>query len=239
MTGEPRLYAPPLQGLFPAGAVVAVLRTAGDPALLLPAEARCVTGAVQKRVQEFSAGRQCARMALSELGITGFPLLAAPDRSPVWPRGIVGSISHTRSHCAAVVARSATFLGLGLDTEGRHAVRAGLWPRLFVSSELQRLEQLPAARRAVVAALGFAAKEAFYKLQYPLVRERLEFDAIAIVYAAPIGDVDGEVGEFTVVPQRQIALQARHAGVLTGRFAVHDGYVSAAIALPATPLPGG
>jgi 4'-phosphopantetheinyl transferase EntD len=237
MSAAPRLYAPPLQALYPAGAVVAVLHEPGDPRLLLPEEARSVEGAVPARVQEFAAGRQCARIALAELGITGAPLRAAPDRSPVWPRGIVGSISHTRGHCAAVVGRSDTFLGLGLDTERLEAVRSALWPRLFVPSELERLEALPAARRALAAALGFAAKEAFYKLQYPLVRERLGFDAIAIVCDARAVMVDGEVGAFTVVPERPLALQERYAGALTGRCVRHDGFVSAAIALAAEAPP--
>ena len=179
VSSQPALYATPLQGLYPAGAVVAALRGAGDLSILDPEEARCVARAVPARVAEFAAGRLCARLALAELGVVGFPLLAAPDRSPVWPLGVVGSISHTAGHCAVVAGSRTQFLGLGLDTELLAAVHAGLWSKLCTPPEHTRLGALPAAQRARAAALIFAAKEAFYKMQYPLTRERLDFDAVA------------------------------------------------------------
>jgi 4'-phosphopantetheinyl transferase EntD len=222
-------YAAPLQGLFPAGTVVAVLRTPADPSLLYPAEALCVAQAVRTRVEEFAAGRLCARAALAELGIIGCALLAAADRAPVWPAGIVGSIAHTSGHCAAVAGSRSLFLGLGLDTELLAAVRAQLWHRLCAPSELARLRALPQAQRARAAALSFAAKEAFYKAQYPLTREALDFDAVVIDY----GSVDCTAGEFTVVPRRSIALERIARAPVRGRFAFHEGFVSAGIALAA------
>ena len=77
-----------LRGLYPAGVVAAELREPGDVASLLPAEAACLArGAVPVRAHEFAAGRQCARYALAQFGIADFPLLAASDRRPLWPRG--------------------------------------------------------------------------------------------------------------------------------------------------------
>jgi 4'-phosphopantetheinyl transferase EntD len=226
---EPVLYAAPLQGLFPAGAVVAVLHTPAEPAVLYPAEAQCVARAVRTRVEEFATGRLCARAALARLGIVGFALVAAADRAPAWPSGIVGSIAHTNGHCAAVVGSSVRFLALGLDTEVPAAVRPELWHRLCAPAELARLRSLPEARQAQAAALSFVAKEAFYKAQYPLTREALEFDAVAIEH----GSLDGTAGEFTVLPTRLIALQRVTGGPVRGRFAFHDRFVSAGIALAA------
>jgi 4'-phosphopantetheinyl transferase EntD len=215
--------------LYPAGAVVAALRGAGDLSILDPEEARCVARAVPARVAEFAAGRLCARLALAELGVVGFPLLAAPDRSPVWPLGVVGSISHTAGHCAVVAGSRTQFLGLGLDTELLAAVHAGLWSKLCTPPEHTRLGALPAAQRARAAALIFAAKEAFYKMQYPLTRERLDFDAVAIEW----GDVECTAGEFRVVPNRNFALQRLASGPIGGRFQFHEAFVSAGIALAA------
>src|SRR5271170_2846494 len=93
-----------LGNLFPPGAVVADLREPGDPELLLPVEATYLGRAVPKRVQEFTAGRLCARRALAEFGIVDFPIKVADDRRPIWPDSMVGSITHTAGFCAAVVA---------------------------------------------------------------------------------------------------------------------------------------
>ena len=97
----------------------------GDASLLYPEEAVSVAKAVPKRVGEFAAGRLCARRALAEFGITGVPLTMAPDRAPVWPESMVGSITHTRGLCAAVVAERRRFASLGIDVEVAGDVETG------------------------------------------------------------------------------------------------------------------
>src|SRR5208282_3247294 len=104
MSSNPAHLSVSLQSLFPAGVVGAELRAPGDASLLLPAEAEFLGRAVPKRVQEFAAGRLCARRALAEFGIVDFPVRTAHDRQPVWPEFLVGSITHTEGYCAAVVA---------------------------------------------------------------------------------------------------------------------------------------
>jgi 4'-phosphopantetheinyl transferase EntD len=41
----------------------------------------------------------------------------AGDRTPVWPDGVVGSITHTGDFAAAAVAWAADIAGLGIDSE--------------------------------------------------------------------------------------------------------------------------
>ena len=96
---NPATLSATFAGLLPAGVVAAELRTPGDPSLLEPEEALAVANAVPKRVQEFAAGRLCARRALAEFGVVDFPVRAARDRQPIWPEFLVGSITHTRG-CA-------------------------------------------------------------------------------------------------------------------------------------------
>ena len=81
-----------------------------------------------KRIQEFAAGRLCARRALGEFGRRGFPIPVARDRQPFWPAGVVGSITHTAGLCAAVVAERSRLAALGVDTELGGAVKPELWP---------------------------------------------------------------------------------------------------------------
>ena len=60
--------------------------------------------AVPKRCAEFLAGRYVAQQALKELTTREYQIPVADDRSPIWPEGIVGSISYTDSQSIAAVA---------------------------------------------------------------------------------------------------------------------------------------
>src|SRR5208283_1858886 len=60
--------------------------------------------ATAKRVGEFLAGRFCARAAIEALAGAPVELLPrGPDGCPVWPPGLVGSISHTDRFATAAV----------------------------------------------------------------------------------------------------------------------------------------
>src|ERR1700692_4432176 len=87
-----------LERTVPAGRV-AESGGPGDPAALLPDEKQYHRGAVQKRAEEFAAGRACAHRLLAEFGIVDFPVKVAADRQPLWPEGLVGSITHTSGFC--------------------------------------------------------------------------------------------------------------------------------------------
>jgi 4'-phosphopantetheinyl transferase EntD len=215
--------------LFPAGVVAAELREAGDPRLLLPEEAEHVGRAVPKRVQEFAAGRLCARRALAEFGIVDFPIRVAGDRQPIWPERIAGSITHTAGFCAAVVAERRRIGAIGLDSEVVGDVNAEIWPSICVPIETAWIDSLPAAQRPAAVTLIFSAKEAFYKCQYPLMRESLDFRDVS-VEAAPWG---GCGGIFTIHPIRNLAIAKGLASPLQGRYLFHEQFVTAGMALAA------
>ena len=71
----------------------------------LPEEEACLEGVSASRKREFRAGRLCARNALRLLGAECVPIIPSEQRGPTWPEGVIGSISHTREYCAAVVGR--------------------------------------------------------------------------------------------------------------------------------------
>lgn len=214
-------------GLFAPGAVAAELREPCESTLLLPAETPYLGRAVPKRVQEFTAGRLCARRALAEFGIVDFPLEVADDRQPRWPGSMLGSITHTKGFCAAVVAERRHVPALGLDSEVVGDVNAQIWTSICVPAEAAWLQSLPQPERAAAVTLIFSAKEAFYKCQYPLVRERLNFHDVSV--EAPCW---GEsAGEFLIHATRRIALAARAALPLIGRYRFHEAFVSAGIGL--------
>src|SRR5579885_2407207 len=216
--------SPDIGGLFPAGVVAVSSRDLGDPELLLPAERRHLGRAVLKRQQEFAAGRLCARRALQEFGFSDFALESAPDRQPLWPSSMVGSITHTQGFCAAVVARRGPVFALGIDTEEAGRVKRELWPRIC-GPEMDWLEQLPEGDRSVAATLIFSAKEAFYKCQYALVGEWLGFEDARVEVQWGSGD-----RKFLVHPCRPLKIAAQVTFPQAGRYLLHDGFVTAGIA---------
>jgi 4'-phosphopantetheinyl transferase EntD len=217
-----------LTHLFPPGVAVVELREAGDVESLWPSEAACVSHAVPERVQEFAAGRQCARRAMAEFAIRDFPLLMGADRRPLWPDTLAGSITHTRGFCAAAVAERARLGTLGLDSEVAGGVDENLWPAICLPQELAWLDTLPREARTAAATLLFSAKEALYKCQYPLFAQRLDFHDIQI---APL-DWGRPRGAFTVRPTRPIAIIEAARVPLVVQYVFHDGLVSTGVAMP-------
>jgi 4'-phosphopantetheinyl transferase EntD len=115
----------------------------------------------EKRRRDFALGRACARAALVGLGQGDAVIAMGEKGAPVWPAGIVGSITHTKGYAAAIVGNARGFEGIGVDAERVGGVGEDLWPRLFTSGERDQL--MAQENRAVAATLLFSAKEAAYK----------------------------------------------------------------------------
>lgn len=170
------------------GIGVCVQALQGEPEPLFPAEASAVARAVPRRQHEFAWGRTAAREAMRQLG---WPVQAVPsgqDRAPVWPAGLVGSISHCSTGCVALVAPRAQVLALGIDMEDAKALDTELWPLLLTVRERAALQALPVHERGMQAMRVFSAKEAFYKWQYPATTTVLEFQDAEIFWEAGADD---------------------------------------------------
>jgi len=232
-TRNPATVSADLARLFPPGVVVAELRQPGDAQLLLTAEAPFVRQAVPKRVQEFAAGRLCARLAMQGFGITGFPLSVGEDRQPLWPDGLTGSITHTAGYCAAAVAERSSLLAVGLDSETVGDVTRDLWPTICGASEAEWLRSLPEARQDAAATLIFSAKEAFYKCQFPLTHEWLDFHDLIVEPLAGGSDVRSDAGEVSVRATRPLAFLGHARLPMIGRYRFHEGFVTVGFGVPA------
>jgi len=171
-----------LARLIPASCVVEEAVPQLYDAELFPEERASIAKAVDKRRAEFGTARVCARRALARLGYAPMPLVPNKDRSPVWPGGVVGSITHTRGYCAVVVARDSELVSLGVDAEQDKTLTPDMIEMICTPHERARLFE----RDAVVY---FAAKEAFYKCQYPLTQQFLGFQDVEL-------DLDLATGTF-------------------------------------------
>ena len=133
---------------------------------LFPQEQEFVKDAVPSRRREFAAGRQCARSALGNLGVPAQAILVGPDREPVWPRGIVGSISHAQGFYCAAVSRS--LRSVGLDVEKVDASQVELIRDSAMGDEERVMaDVLPYFTEAASSFLVFSAKETVYKCLRP------------------------------------------------------------------------
>ncbi|MGL5009561.1 MAG: 4'-phosphopantetheinyl transferase family protein [Paracoccaceae bacterium] len=183
-----------------------------DPATTPPAD--LPAGATPQRRAEFAAGRAAAAMAMRALGLPAVTIPVAADRAPIWPTGLSGSITHTRTIALAAVARSGR---LGIDIEPENAVTPDLWNEVLLPDERLALSTDPG-----LATLIFCAKEATYKAQYPLTRQLFGFDRLHITPAP---------GTFTARFTAQTGPIA--AGTIwSGTFARAAGHILAALHHP-------
>lgn len=181
---------------------------------LFPEERALIRAAGPKRRAEFTTARVCARRALAQLGIAAAPILTGAQREPVWPQGVVGSLTHCAGFRAAAIGRTAEFVSIGIDAEPDEPLPEGLLGHVSLPRERAQLarEEGPHWDR-----LLFSAKESVYKAWFPLARRWLGFHDAAI-RLEPDGtfDVDllvpGPVSQFR------------------GRWLAHDGLIVTAIA---------
>ncbi|GAA2880155.1 4'-phosphopantetheinyl transferase EntD [Aminobacter niigataensis] len=157
----------------------------GDPrslaAVMYPIEQSYVSRATESRRREFAAGRSLARQAMASLGVPQAAIPAASDRAPVWPAGIVGSISHCSGLCVAAVAReSQDCSSIGIDVEPATPLDEDLLDTICDDDELRWLARQAEPGRGLLAKAIFSAKESVYKAQYPLSRQIIGFHAVSV-----------------------------------------------------------
>jgi 4'-phosphopantetheinyl transferase EntD len=218
--------------LVPAGVVVADATGPLPGEALLPEEEALVANAIGKRRAEFTTVRTCARIALGRLGLPPAPLLSGPKREPLWPAGIVGSITHCDGYRAAAVARSSQLASIGIDAEPHEALPAGILERVTVPAERLRLQALPPGVHW--DRLLFSAKESVYKTWFPLAGRWLGFEDADLLFSP---GADPRRGTFTarLLVSDLPSVAGRTVTTLEGRYAVGNGLLVTAITLPARP----
>jgi 4'-phosphopantetheinyl transferase EntD len=230
-TGEPNPSFPSawLAQLLPAGVATAELAGSTDPALLHPDERRMIDGAAPGRISGFTAGRLCARHAVARFCFWDIPIGAQADRRPLWPDSLTGSITHTGGFAAAAVGERRRFRAIGIDAERVGTVPRAVWGCLFRPAETAWLAGLPPLAQDWVVALMFSAKEAFYKCQYEVTGQWLEFRDVVLDFCARNAGRNG----LAVRPAGCVELFQGGGGPAIVRFAFRQDLVLTAMALAA------
>jgi 4'-phosphopantetheinyl transferase EntD len=174
--------------------------------------------AVDKRRREFVTGRACAREALAQLGFRPGPVPSGPRGEPVWPQGVVGSITHCRGYVACALASCELLGAVGIDAEPHEPVNREILPDIVTPPEHRRVADLSAACPDVHwDRVWFSAKEAVYKAWFTLTRRWLGFhDAEVTVDAA-----NGKFVAHLLVPGARINRVSITS--FSGRWLVADG----------------
>ena len=197
--------------------------------VLFEEEEALLARAVEKRRREFSTGRHCARAALAALGLPAAPILPGEARAPVWPPGVVGSITHCAGYRAAAVARVGDVASVGIDAEPDERLTPEVLELVAEPAERARLRGLAVEAPGVCwDRLLFSAKESVYKAWFPLARRWLGF-ADADVTIDPAGTFAARL----LVPGPVVG-GAPLAG-LAGRWLARDGLLLTSVTVPPEP----
>ncbi|PXG03701.1 4'-phosphopantetheinyl transferase, partial [Brucella abortus] len=147
------------------------------------------------------------------------------DHAPIWPPGMVGSISHSKGCAIAVAARQSRYLGLGIDIERLQTESSArkIAPQILGESELR---QLPEAGRAFLVSLAFSAKESLFKALYPAVQQFQSFHAAAFSF-------DGDRQQACLELAVDWSAQWRRGQRFPIRFFCRDGFILTCTAIAA------
>ncbi len=144
--------------------------------------------AVKKRQIEFLCGRLCAKRCMESLGFDQTPtVLVGEDRAPIWPAGLVGSISHTDRLATAIMGPTRSVEAIGIDIERRIKEAT---PQMIkhICCELGELDEIADGQqlsREEALTLIFSGKESLYKAIYPKLQRFYGFQAARVSSLGP------------------------------------------------------
>lgn len=136
--------------------------------------------AVLKRRAEFLAGRVLAKIAIRHFSAADGNLPVGPSRQPLWPQGLVGSLSHSRRHAVSIVSDNST-MAIGVDVEAicSEELSESISDIVLSLQERAFLKSFP-ENYCVLWTLAFSAKETLFKALFPTVGNYFGFDCAKI-----------------------------------------------------------
>ena len=139
---------------------------------------------VIKRQAQFLAGRIAAKNALSCFSITAEKISISEHREPIWPKGIIGSISHSNHESIAVVQHQTRVdIGVGLDIQAifEKSEYTKLLPVILSRSDLAVYNKMERCfPKQYLATLIFSAKESFFKAVFSQVSQYFDFKDVSV-----------------------------------------------------------
>jgi enterobactin synthetase component D len=200
-------------------------KTAADLGVPLPAD---LHAASQKRQAEFVAGRYCAASAMRRLGWTeAVDLRVGPDRAPLWPAGMVGSITHTAKFVSAAVASTRDLRSVGIDSETVINCRLmrDVCSTIMCGGERNLRSRESGLGHEVFTTLVFSAKESIFKCLFSAVNVIFDFTDVEIVH------IDLRTGNFRYRLRKDLSSEFCSSYAGSGKFELRPGYVHTGVEL--------
>ena len=163
-----------------------------DEAHLLPEEARSISARQPAMRRASGAARWIAHRLLADIGVKDVAIPRAPSGAPLWPDRTIGSLAHDDDMAVAAVAPVGSIVSLGIDVEPAQPLPDDIFAIVATGAD-----RTGAADQRLAGRILFAAKEAVYKAAYPLDREVLGYEDIA---------VDLDAGRATTKTGRKVSL---------------------------------
>lgn len=164
-----------IKSLFP-NSVTGIIQPIDDHLSdLHPDELGIIHSASSKRKFEFSTGRWCAKQALASQGIQDISIVSGKHREPVWPKGFVGSISHCKDQCGAVIAKNSELQSIGFDVENIKNLKNDIARIVCTDEEKEWIKNQNRHPYNVLVLLIFSLKESVYKCIYQYTQTRIGF----------------------------------------------------------------
>ena len=161
---------------LPYGAVGAVRPIKrGDECLLTAVEAEPVRQAIPSVKRASGTGRDLARRLCAQIGTPVMEIPRSPRRFPLWPAGVLGSITHDAQLAAATVAPAERLGGLGIDIEPACHLHSDIRAMIGTPEELANLATISFGAKAL-----FSIKEAVFKAVYPSDQIFLDFPDVSV-----------------------------------------------------------
>lgn len=211
-----------LASILPDACAVMEARNDILGAFLLPEEAEALGEVAPARLREFTTGRMCARRALEALNYPAAPILRGTHREPLWPPGIVGSITHCRGYCGAAVARRAHLSALGIDAEPHEELSRAVLKHVAFGEELDWLRGHHDPTVCWDRVL-FCAKESVYKAWFQLTERWLGFEDVTVTMIPEEGKFLARLKRHAAIAQRRVCTE------FTGRVIVDTGIILTAV----------
>lgn len=137
-------------------------------------------------------------------GTLPMPLGHGPAGEPLWPAGMVGSVTHAGGCHVIAIAPAHQVTALGIDMEPLLPLAPSLWERICDAAETDELLALPAPHRGIAALERWCLKEAFFKA----LGGRLPLDELSLRHGSdgwqPAEPVCRRLRELGVAPERLI-----------------------------------
>ncbi|MFD6103775.1 4'-phosphopantetheinyl transferase Npt [Nocardia salmonicida] len=220
-----------LERILPRSVASAELLVFPEDLKAHPAEEHLIAKSVEKRRRDFIGARHCARLALEQLGEQPVAIGKGERGMPLFPRGIVGSLTHCDGYRAAATAHSLRFRSVGIDAEPHDTLPDGVLDSVSLPAEREWLSDTP-GEGLHLDRLLFCAKEATYKAWFPLTLRWLGFEDAHITFEIDSRTDDSGSGTFhtkLLVP----GLTKDGGAALTefdGNWLIADGLILTAIA---------